>query len=68
MVSDKDLVAGQEGEKLLLDESRFPIVGIVNVELLAPGEDLPLHPVAIPAHFILHGELVAPGKYLLSDI
>ena len=59
-----DEVAGQQGKHLLLDVGHVRAAGVLDVELMAPGEELALH--AVKRLFLLVGDVEAflEGKHL----
>ena len=59
-----DEVAGQQGKHLLLDVSHVRAAGVLDVELMAPGEELALY--AVKRLFLLVGDVEAflEGKHL----
>ena len=60
-----NLVAGHPGEQFLLDESHFPAMAVVDMELFAPGKNLTLHSIPGLTVQVADIKLVAPRKYPL---
>ncbi len=58
-------VTGTKGQKLLLNVRDLAAREIANMELLAPGKELPLHRVAVVSVLILHRKAVIPCEELL---